>query len=96
MAQDIVDQLQSMCARLREKLMQNPEYRALQTLERTVQDLSACLDVLPSETDIANGIDMSQGADHMVDALADALGAHIQQSPQAPRAADHLPSHRVA
>lgn len=96
MAQDIIEQLQTMCTRLRDKLMHNPEYRALMSLERTIQDLSGCLDVLPVEPDLSQGINMSQGADHVADALADALGVQMQPSAPMPRAADHLPSHRVA
>ena len=96
MAQDIIEQLQTMCTRLREKLMQQPEYRALQSLERTIEDLAGCSDVLPLESPLSQGLDMSQGATHVADALADALGAEMQQTSPLARAADHLPSHRVA
>ena len=96
MAQDIIDQLQTMCGRLRDKLMQNPEYRALQSLERTIEDLAGCSDVLPMEPPISQSLDMSQGATHVADALADALGVQMQETSPVVRAADHLPSHRVA
>ena len=96
MAQDIIEQLQTMCTRLREKLMQQPEYRALQSLERTIEDLAGCRDVLPFETPLSQGLDMSQGATHVADALADALGVETEQTSPIARAADHLPSHRVA
>jgi hypothetical protein len=40
MAQDVISQLQDLCGRLREQLMQQPEYRALVSLEKTIEDLS--------------------------------------------------------
>lgn len=40
MAQHVIDQLQELCERLREQLMQQPEYRALVSLEKTIEDLS--------------------------------------------------------
>jgi hypothetical protein len=98
MAQEIIDQLQTLCDRLREKLMQQPEYRALMSLERTIEDVSACMDTIADlspahrmdpvgmETDAIN---MKHGANHMADVIADALRDRK-------KAIDHLPSHRVA
>ena len=113
MAQDVIDQLQELCGRLRDQLMQQPEYRALVSLEKTIEDLSiymggasaaaappprmhapqpeepAVLDVNAMD----HGLSMRHGADHVADALADALRA---PKPTAARTLDHLPSHRVA
>lgn len=44
MAQDVIDSLQTLCDRLREKLMLQPEYRALISLEKTIQELSGCME----------------------------------------------------
>lgn len=43
---DIIHQLRDLCDRLRAQLMRNPEYRALMSLERTIEDLSACTEQL--------------------------------------------------
>ena len=45
MAQDVIEQLQELCGRLREQLMQQPEYRALISLEKTIEDLSVYMGV---------------------------------------------------
>ena len=46
MAQDIINQLVELCDRLRDQLKQQPEYRALISLEKTIQDLGACAERL--------------------------------------------------
>ncbi|MDB5641074.1 MAG: hypothetical protein JWN07_391 [Hyphomicrobiales bacterium] len=120
MAQDVIDQLQELCGRLREQLMQQPEYRALVSLEKTIEDLSIYMDAVPAPLarahaqheappafDVApdepqildvnamdTGLSMRHGADHMADALADALRA--PKAAMTARTMDHLPSHRVA
>jgi hypothetical protein len=43
MSQDVIESLQSLCDRLREKLMQQPEYRALMSLEKTIEEISSCM-----------------------------------------------------
>lgn len=112
MAQHVIDQLQELCGRLREQLMQQPEYRALVGLERTIEDLSLCMGAgqtsaaAPTTATFApeqppvldvnameSGLSMRHGADHVADALADALRT---PKPAAARTLDHLPSHRVA
>lgn len=98
MAQEIIDQLQTLCDRLREKLMQQPEYRALMSLERTIEDVSSCMDIIadlgpaPRLDPVAmenDAMSMKHGANHMADVIADAL--RDRKKP-----IDHLPSHRVA
>ncbi len=48
MAQHVIDQLQELCGRLREQLMQQPEYRALVSLEKTIEDLSIYMHAAPT------------------------------------------------
>lgn len=48
MAQDVIGQLQELCERLREQLMQQPEYRALMSLEKTIEDLSIYMGAPPA------------------------------------------------
>ena len=110
MAEDVIQSLQTLCDRLRDKLMQQPEYRALLSLEKTIEDISACMGTLSTESltpDFAEptrhaetrGLDasamsMHQGADKVADVLADALMERKHITPRS--TADHLPSHRVA
>ena len=48
MAQHVIDQLQELCERLREQLMQQPEYRALVRLAKTIEDLSIYMQAAPA------------------------------------------------
>lgn len=96
MSHDILERLQELCAKLREKLMANPDYRALVTLERTIQELTICLDAVDlKDTALANpktpDVSMQHGAETMAGRIADALR---ERKPS--QAAAHLPSHRMA
>ncbi|MBX9741556.1 MAG: hypothetical protein K2X62_15885 [Beijerinckiaceae bacterium] len=108
MSQDVIESLQILCDRLRDKLMQQPEYRALKSLEKTIEEISACMGSLGAEAPApdfsappmmeprgldASSMSMHQGAAKVADVLADAL---MERKHQPRSTADHLPSHRVA
>ena len=111
MAQDVINQLQELCGRLRDQLMQQPEYRALMSLEKTIEDLSIYLhaspaaplsrapEATPAEPPVldVNAMDAGLSMRHGADQVADAL-ADALRTPKASaaRTLDHLPSHRVA
>ncbi|MDB5596806.1 MAG: hypothetical protein JWM36_3767 [Hyphomicrobiales bacterium] len=108
MAQDVIETLLTLCEQLKDKLMQQPEYRALLSLEKTIQDISECMGSLeqsappprayeppaPESRFDASAMSMRQGAGKVADVLADALMERKQQIARS--TADHLPSHRVA
>jgi hypothetical protein len=110
MAQHVIDQLEELCGRLREQLMQQPEYRALISLERTIQDLSACVASRAPEAPIfappamederpvvdVHAMDAGISMRHGADTVADALADALRERKPAARPVDHLPSHRVA
>ncbi len=88
MAQDVISQLQDLCGRLREQLMQQPEYRALMSLEKTIEDLSIYMGggqtlapaapmahAAPEDPPIldVNALDGGISMRHGADDLADAL-----------------------
>ena len=108
MAQNVIEQLEALCGRLRDQLMQQPEYRALVSLEKTIADLSlymrggatratpAPIDE-PSVLDV-NALDAAPSITADPDALADVM-VDALRTPKASataRTMDHLPSHRVA
>jgi hypothetical protein len=108
MAQDVIEQLEALCGRLRDQLMQQPEYRALVSLEKTIEDLSVYMsagaarptrapEAEPLVVDV-NTTDASapmfSETDQLADAMVDAL--RTPKASATARAMDHLPSHRVA
>ncbi|MDB5648672.1 MAG: hypothetical protein JWL62_192 [Hyphomicrobiales bacterium] len=109
MAQDVIQSLQTLCDRLREKLMLQPEYRALLSLEKTIEDISGCMGVLdepaalpeqaapaPAPAAEARGFDVSAMSMRQGSGkVADVLADALMDRKQR-ATADHLPSHRVA
>ncbi len=108
MAQDVIEQLEALCGRLRDQLMQQPEYRALVSLEKTIEDLSVYMgggatrttstpETKPLVVDVSTPEPSPSGfsdADQLADAMVDAL--RTPKASATARTMDHLPSHRVA
>jgi hypothetical protein len=104
MAQNVIDQLEALCGRLRDQLMQQPEYRALKSLEKTIEDLSAYMGAdahtppapppLVLDVNETDSTSFHGDADELADAMVDAL--RIPKASSTARTVDHLPSHRVA
>lgn len=105
MAQDVINQLEALCGRLRDQLMQQPEYRALVSLEKTIEDLSIYMGAGATSTARTQppvidvnatdpGVSMYNDAEELADVMVDAL--RTPKASSTARTLDHLPSHRVA
>jgi hypothetical protein len=107
MAQDVIDQLEALCGRLRDQLMQQPEYRALKSLEKTIEDLSVYMrtdtaraapaphdEPLVPDVQASDSASMLADPDELADVMVDAL--RTPKAGSTARTVDHLPSHRVA
>jgi hypothetical protein len=102
MAQHVIDQLQELCEQLRAQLMQQPEYRALVSLEKTIEDLSIYMGTAPAPAARAhatpegssagpvvldvNAMDADMMMRHGMDHVADALTGALR-APTVPSAA---------
>ena len=98
MAQDIIEQLHQLCDRLRQQLMQQPEYRALLSLEKTIEDISACTGAIASALPQDDEIETSAAEiafAPILEPMDDRLEEPMPERNSA-RPGDHLPSHRVA
>jgi hypothetical protein len=108
MAQNVIEQLEALCGRLRDQLMQQPEYRALVSLEKTIADLSVYMGggarratstpveepLVIDVNAVEAGPSINGDPDELADAMVDAL--RTPKASATARTMDHLPSHRVA